>query len=69
MHFGYGRQACPGRFFAANTNKAILSRLIADYEFKFVDDNNNKRPRNLTLGEQIMPNMHTKILLRKRDVV
>jgi hypothetical protein len=43
--------------------------LIADYEFKFVDDNNNKRPRNLTLGEQIMPNMHTKILLRKRDVV
>jgi cytochrome P450 len=69
MHFGYGRQACPGRFFAVNTNKAVLSRLIADYEFKFEDDNNNKRPRNLTLGEQIMPNMHTKILLRKRDVV
>ncbi|GFF25551.1 ent-kaurene oxidase [Aspergillus lentulus] len=68
MHFGYGRQACPGRFFAANTNKAILSRLIADYEFKFEDDN-NRRPRNLTLGEQIMPNMHAKILLKKRNVV
>lgn len=67
MHFGYGRQACPGRFFAANTTKAILSRLIADYDFKFEDDN-AKRPRNLTLGEQIMPNMHTKILLKKRDV-
>ncbi|KAH2375465.1 hypothetical protein KXV98_006616 [Aspergillus fumigatus] len=68
MHFGYGRQACPGRFFAANTNKAILGRLIADYEFKFEGDN-NKRPRNLTLGEQIMPNMHTKILLKKRAFV
>lgn len=68
MHFGYGRQACPGRFFAANTTKAVLSRLIADYDFKFEDDN-AKRPRNLTLGEQIMPNMHTKILLKKRDVV
>ncbi|EAW14794.1 cytochrome P450 [Aspergillus clavatus NRRL 1] len=68
MHFGYGRQACPGRFFATNTNKAILSRLIADYEFKF-EDGRKTRPNNILLGEQIMPNMYTKVLMRKREFV
>lgn len=68
MHFGYGVQACPGRFFAANTLKAILSRIVLDYEFKFVHDLDGKRPRNLVVGEHILPNMTTEMLFRKRPV-
>ncbi|KUM57011.1 hypothetical protein ACN42_g10192 [Penicillium freii] len=68
MHFGYGLQACPGRFFAANTLKAILSRIILDYEFKFVHDLDGKRPRNLVVGEHILPNMTTEMMFRKRPI-
>ncbi|CAI7589195.1 unnamed protein product [Penicillium crustosum] len=68
MHFGYGLQACPGRFFAANTLKAILSRIILDYEFKFLHDLDGKRPRNLVVGEHILPNMTTEMLFRKRPI-
>ncbi|KAJ5181178.1 Small-subunit processome Utp12 [Penicillium cf. griseofulvum] len=68
MHFGFGVQACPGRFFAANTLKAILSRLILDYEFKFVKDLGGKRPANLVVGEHILPSMSTEMLFRKRPI-
>ncbi|KAJ5575664.1 hypothetical protein N7535_002590 [Penicillium sp. DV-2018c] len=68
MHFGFGRQACPGRFFAANTLKAILSRIILDYEFKFVDSLEGKRPANLVIGEHILPSMNADMLFRKRPI-
>ncbi|CAP96530.1 Pc21g16330 [Penicillium rubens Wisconsin 54-1255] len=68
MHFGFGLQACPGRFFAANTLKAILSRIILDYEFKFVKDLDGKRPGNLVVGEHILPSMNTEMLFRKRPI-
>ncbi|KAI2695883.1 hypothetical protein CBS147332_9268 [Penicillium roqueforti] len=68
MHFGFGLQACPGRFFASNTLKAILSRLILDYEFKFVEDLQGKRPSNLVVGEHILPSMTTEMLFRKRPI-
>ncbi|KAJ5146395.1 uncharacterized protein N7515_000959 [Penicillium bovifimosum] len=67
MHFGFGRQACPGRFFAVNTLKAILSRIILDYEFKFVDGLEGERPANLVIGEHIIPSMSAEMLFRKRS--
>ena len=66
MHFGAGRQACPGRFFAANTIKAILSRIIMDYEFRFDKGFSGRRPPNLLVGEHILPNTSTPVLFRKR---
>lgn len=67
MHFGYGRQACPGRFFAASSIKAVMSRLIMEYDFKFKDG--KTRPKNLFNGEQIMPNLFVPIFMRKRKGV
>nr|ULA45396.1 cytochrome P450 monooxygenase NecE [Nectria sp. HLS206] len=32
--FGYGPQACPGRFFAVHEAKVVLSRILSRYEFK-----------------------------------
>lgn len=68
LHFGFGRQACPGRHFAANTSKAILSRLLVEYDMKFEEGNEGKRPMNIRNGEQIMPNFYTKVLIKKRPV-
>ena len=66
MHFGFGRQACPGRFFAASTIKAIMSRIIMNYEFKFEGDRVGWRPANIGIGEHIFPNTKTRVLFRKR---
>lgn len=68
LHFGYGRQACPGRFFAENTSKAILSRLLVEYDLKFPEGKEVRRPWNIRNGEQIVPNIYTKVLIRKRPV-
>lgn len=67
FHFGYGRLACPGRFFSSNTMKAVLSRFIAEYDMRF-ESEHQARPANLRFGEQIMPSMWTKVLIRKREV-
>ncbi|KAL4936006.1 hypothetical protein BDV06DRAFT_217007 [Aspergillus oleicola] len=68
LHFGYGRQACPGRHFAVVTSKAILSRLLLDYDLKVLGGQEKKRPMNIRNGEQILPNFLTKVLIRKRGV-
>lgn len=64
MHFGFGRQACPGRVFAATMMKVLLSRLITEYKMKF-EDGVVKRPANLVNGEQIFPNLWAKVLVKK----
>ncbi|KAJ5323672.1 hypothetical protein N7476_002272 [Penicillium atrosanguineum] len=68
MHFGFGRQACPGRFFAVNTIKAILSRLIMEYDFKFDDCQAGQRPVNWAVGEHVLPNTSPVVLIRKRSI-
>ncbi|KAF1994165.1 cytochrome P450 [Amniculicola lignicola CBS 123094] len=35
LHFGYGKQACPGRQFAVAEVKMIMSRLLMEYDFEF----------------------------------
>lgn len=44
LGFGYGRHACPGRFFAANEIKMIIARLIMDYDFKNADGSTERYP-------------------------
>jgi cytochrome P450 len=35
--YGYGTQACPGRFFAVHEAKVVLARILANYDFKLKD--------------------------------
>ncbi|ORY70473.1 ent-kaurene oxidase [Pseudomassariella vexata] len=37
MSFGFGRHACPGRFFAANEIKLILARMLLEYDVRMPD--------------------------------
>ncbi|KAL6901271.1 cytochrome P450 [Trichoderma evansii] len=48
MHFGFGRQACPGRFFASAAIKCIIIHLLEDFEIKLVNDKG--RPENTIKG-------------------
>lgn len=54
LNFGYGRHACPGRFFAANEIKMMLGRIVLNYDVKNVDGSIERYP-NLYLAESVSP--------------
>ena len=65
MAFGYGRHACPGRFFAGNEIKLIMVELLLKYDIKF-EDSRKERPGNMAFETQLIPDHHAKVLVRKR---
>ncbi len=46
LAFGYGRHACPGRFFAANEIKMILAHIIVAYDIR-MEESETKRYSNI----------------------
>ncbi|MCJ1241081.1 hypothetical protein MMC14_009085 [Varicellaria rhodocarpa] len=64
MHFGHGRYACPGRFFASNEIKMIVAHLIMRYEWRFREGEG--RPVNLSLDENLFPDPEARVLVRRR---
>ncbi|KAK9416187.1 putative Ent-kaurene oxidase [Seiridium unicorne] len=64
MAFGYGRHACPGRFFAANEIKLILARIFLEYDIKMPDGLTERYP-NLVMGLDALPDP-TKAIMFKR---
>jgi cytochrome P450 len=37
MHFGFGSQACPGRYLAVGIVKMMMIKLLSEFEFRFPD--------------------------------
>ena len=66
MHFGHGKHACPGRFFAANEIKLFLVHLIMNYDVKLPDG--EERPKNIESMSGCRPDYTKPILLKKRRV-
>lgn len=64
MAFGYGKYACPGRFYAAAEIKLVIGHLITRYDFKFPDG--AKRPKNYTVDTDMYPDLQASLLMRKR---
>lgn len=52
LPFGYGRQACPGRFFAANEIKMIVARAVLDYDIQLADGATERYP-NIEYNEAV----------------
>ncbi|OAQ58685.1 cytochrome P450 [Pochonia chlamydosporia 170] len=67
MAFGYGRHACPGRFFASAEIKAIMVYLLMNYDFKFPEDQ-PERPPSLLFETQNLPNPGGRIMFRRRGL-
>ncbi|KAJ2977704.1 hypothetical protein NUW58_g7729 [Xylaria curta] len=68
MSFGYGKLACPGRYYAVNQVKLLVTRLITQYDFKF-PDNVKSRPQNLGADEFLFTDPRVKVMLKLRQDV
>lgn len=76
LAFGHGRQACPGRFYAAMQVKLILAYLIVNYEMKWPDSVYNPsvpgyteegyRPPDIHESHRLTPDVEASMMIRKR---
>ena len=64
LHFGRGKYACPGRFFASAELKVILAHVIMQYDFKYPPGKG--RPENLNADEFMYPDPSARILIKRR---
>jgi cytochrome P450 len=64
MQFGFGNDACPGRFFASNQIKIILSYILSRYDIKF-GDSVKERPKNIMFEVNVMADPTVKVLFKK----
>ncbi|KAG6184161.1 hypothetical protein E4U27_001038 [Claviceps purpurea] len=62
MAFGYGRQACPGRFFAASVTKIVLAHLLLKYDVRLHD----RKPQIAALGFALSSDPSVKVDVRRR---
>ncbi|KAG7047613.1 cytochrome P450 [Colletotrichum scovillei] len=64
LTFGYGKHACPGRFFAVNEIKMIMANIICNYEIK-LPEGVTERYENLAFGASTVPDPKKTIMIRK----
>lgn len=64
MAFGYGRHACPGRFFAANEIKLICAQILLNYDLK-LPEGVSGRYANLHSGLTVSPDPTKTIKIRR----
>jgi ent-kaurene oxidase len=66
--FGFGRSACPGRFFASQQIKVLLAYLIMNYDLRVYDEHGagRGRPQNLEIGLAIVPDPKALIEFKQR---
>ena len=62
--FGYGRHACPGRFFAANELKLLMAYMFLNYEI----ETQSERPPYKWVGTTLLPPMTHKVKFRRIQV-
>jgi ent-kaurene oxidase len=68
MAFGYGRHACPGRWFAGNEIKMIMVYLLENYDFRLPEGKTGleNRPPSLCFETQYLPNPEAVLEFRRR---
>ncbi|KAG6866486.1 hypothetical protein C0991_003030 [Blastosporella zonata] len=62
--FGHGKHACPGRFFAVNELKGLLSYVLLNYDVSF--ENHGPRPADTWFGLSVAPDPEVSVMFRKR---
>lgn len=65
LPFGYGNQACPGRFFGVRKTKILFGKLINDYDFSWAEPR-SARPENIVIEGQILVNPTPEIKIKSR---
>ena len=65
LNFGYGKSACPGRYFASLATKILFVKLLTEYEFKFLPG--YERPKNIMVHEFLFCWPWQKMLIRRKE--
>ncbi|PWW77974.1 cytochrome P450 [Tuber magnatum] len=63
LTFGHGKHACPGRYYATEEMKLMLTFILLQYDIKYPEG--QSRPVNFDRGEYSYPNRAQKLLFRK----
>lgn len=63
LFWGYGKDACPGRFFASNLMKIMTIDFLENYDFAFRD---GVRPPDVIRDFRTIPNPVFPILMKSR---
>lgn len=63
MHFGHGRHACPGRFFATQELKVILAYILMNYDIEPLTE----RPKTKVVGNSNFCVTDVKIRVKRRE--
>ncbi|KAI0442762.1 cytochrome P450 [Xylaria telfairii] len=64
LGFGYGRTACPGRFFASLVIKMVFVKLLTEYDLRFLPGEDNHQA--IYRSELVSMSPTQKILVRRR---
>ncbi|KAI0390732.1 cytochrome P450 [Xylariaceae sp. FL0594] len=64
MQFGFGNDACPGRFFASNQIKIILAYILSRYDIRFGDEVVG-RPKNLMFEVNVLADPTVRVLFKR----
>lgn len=64
MAFGFGRHACPGRFFAATQIKIIVAKLLLNFDIG-MPDGMTERHAQLFNGDICEPDPTKEIVLKR----
>ena len=64
LNFGYGKSACPGRYFASLIIKILFVKLLTEYEFEFLPGKG--RPHNIMAHEFLFCWPWQKMLVRRK---
>jgi cytochrome P450 len=62
LAWGYGKKACPGRWYAGQTIKQALAYMVMNYEVELVGD----APKRKALLNMMVPPTETKLRFRRR---
>ncbi|PVH97495.1 cytochrome P450 [Periconia macrospinosa] len=65
LGFGFGKTACPGRFFADVVLKMVCVKMFQEYEFKFMEA--QSRPKNFVLHDWIFTRPWDTMMVRKKN--
>ncbi|KAI6159221.1 cytochrome P450 [Pisolithus thermaeus] len=65
LTFGFGKSACPGRFFAAVIMKSMLAHVVVEYDVK-LDGDRSPRQKRMIFGAHLGPHPAIRIAFRKR---
>ena len=68
LAFGHGRHACPGRFFAAQELKLLVSYVCMKYDMELEDrdEKDGERVKNAWIGPNHVPPLKAKIKVKRK---